>query len=95
MMTMSPALRVGTRNCSTEARKLVPSIGPSITQGAATRSQRKAARKVRAGLLLRASARCVLCSGAVLRAGILLPRILNAVDRQMKQTPPPSGDRMR
>ena len=33
-----------------------------------------------AGLLCRArtSARCVLCSGAVLRAGILLPRILNA-----------------
>src|SRR5215472_14270394 len=30
-----------------------------------------------AGLFLRTSARCVLCSGTVLRAGILLPRILN------------------
>ena len=36
----------GTRNCSTQARKLVPLIGPSMTQGATIRSQRNAARKV-------------------------------------------------
>ena len=33
-ITMSPGCNVGTRICSTEARKLAPSIGPSRTPGA-------------------------------------------------------------
>ena len=37
-MTMSPADRVGTRACWTQARKLAPLIGPSKTQGAVIRS---------------------------------------------------------
>src|ERR1700734_1147425 len=46
MTTMSPGARMGTRTCSTSARKLAPLIGPSMTQGAVSRSHRNAARKV-------------------------------------------------
>lgn len=38
-ITMSPGLRVGTRYCSTHARKLTPLIGPSKTNGAQSPSQ--------------------------------------------------------
>ena len=37
---------VGTRNCTTQARKTAPLIGPSMTQGAVMPSARNAARKV-------------------------------------------------
>ena len=40
-----PGARIG-RTCSTSARKLAPLIGPSMTQGAVSRSHRNAARKV-------------------------------------------------
>src|ERR1700722_8913912 len=46
MTTMSPGARTGRRTCSTSARKLAPLIGPSMTQGAVSRSHRNAARKV-------------------------------------------------
>ena len=58
MITMSPAASVGTGNCSTYARKLVPLIGP-MTQGASIRSQRNAVSKVsarRLAAILRATA---------------------------------------
>ncbi len=45
--TMSPGCSVGTRNCSTHARKRWPLIGPLKRQGASRRSGRSAARKVR------------------------------------------------
>jgi hypothetical protein len=43
MTTMSPGASAGSRTCSTYARKLAPLIGPSMTQGAVSRSQRSAA----------------------------------------------------
>ena len=46
MTTISPAARVGARACSTQARKMAPLIGPSMTKGAVTLSWRSAARKV-------------------------------------------------
>ena len=44
--TMSPALSVGTRHCSTHARKLCPLIGPSNTRGAHSPSHRRPAMNV-------------------------------------------------
>lgn len=46
MTTISPRLRVGTRHCSTYARKVSPLIAPLIIIGAVIRSQRSAATKV-------------------------------------------------
>src|ERR1700690_3172155 len=46
MITISPGRRSGTRNCSTQARKLSPSMGPSNTHGAMMPSQRRPATKV-------------------------------------------------
>lgn len=45
-MTISPGPSVGPRNCSTQARKAAPLIGPSNTSGATIRSWRKPARNV-------------------------------------------------
>ena len=45
-ITMSPGCKVGTRICSTEARKRAPSIGPSRTPGAVSPVTRSAAMKV-------------------------------------------------
>ena len=44
-ITLSPGCNVGTRICSTEARKLAPSIGPSRTPGAVSPVTRSAAMK--------------------------------------------------
>jgi hypothetical protein len=45
-MTMSRVWSVGHRNCSTQARKSSPSMGPSTTRGAVRRWCRRAAIKV-------------------------------------------------
>jgi hypothetical protein len=46
MSMMSPGASVGTSTCSTWALNGSRVIGPSITQGASTRSGRRAAMKV-------------------------------------------------
>jgi hypothetical protein len=46
MTTTSPDLRVGRRNCWTQAQKLSPLIGPSSILGAVKPAERKAATKV-------------------------------------------------
>ena len=45
MTTMSPGARTGRRTCSDISKVLAPLIGPSMTQGRASRSHRNAARK--------------------------------------------------
>ena len=73
MMTMSPGLSVGTRNCSTQAVKLRPLIGPSSTYGASIRSWRRAARKVSVRHLPKgARATSFVPRGAQPRIGVML-----------------------